>query len=148
MDPQQDFKELLACFNRNGVEHLIVGGYAVAFHGAPRYTGDLDVYVNPTRGNAQRILSALKAFGFGGLDLYEEGFRTPGKVVQLGVPPVRVVIVTSIGGVQWSETWNARVRGAYGDEQAYFIGRRELVKNKRALGRRKDLADLEALGEQ
>ena len=78
MDLQQDFKELLACFNRSGVEHLIVGGYAVAFHGAPRYTGDLDVYVNPTRGKARRILSALKVLGFCGLDLDEEDFCAPG----------------------------------------------------------------------
>jgi hypothetical protein len=148
MDLQQDFKELLACFNRRGVEYLVVGGYAVAFHGAPRYTGDLDLYVNPTRGNAGRVIEALRAFGFGGLDLSEEDFSTTGKVVQLGVPPVRIDIVTSIDGVEWDEAWNGRCGGTYGDERLCFIGKRELVKNKRALGRKRDLADLEALGEE
>jgi hypothetical protein len=147
MDLQQDFKDVLACFNRSGVEYLIVGGYAVAFHGAPRYTGDLDVYVNPIAENARRIMSALRAFGFGELDLDEGDFCAPGKVVQLGVPPVRIDVVTSIDGVKWNEAWTARTQGTYGDERVYFLGREDLVRNKRALGRRKDLADLEALGE-
>ena len=110
--------------------------------------GDLDLYVNRTRGNAGRIMGTLRAFGFGGIDLDGEDFFSPGKVVQFGVLPVRVVIVTSIDGVEWGEAWNARTQGACGDEQVFFIGKQELVKNKRALGRRKDLADLEALGEQ
>jgi hypothetical protein len=133
--PQQDSKDVLACFNRSGVEYLIVGGYAVAFHGAPRYTGDLDVYVNPIRENARRIMTALRAFGFGGPDLDEEDFSAPGRVVQLGVPPVRIDIVTSIDGVNRDEAWTARTRGTYGDERVFFLGREDLVRNKRVLAR-------------
>jgi len=147
MEVQKDFKELLASFNAHGVEYLIVGGYALAFHGAPRFTGDLDLFVNPTPANAQRILTALGEFGFGGVELSAEDFQKPDHVIQLGVPPVRVDIVTSIDGVTWSEAWAGKVAGTYGDVAAHYLGRPQFVANKRATGRRKDLADLEALGE-
>ena len=147
MEAQPDFKELLELLNAQGVEYVIVGGYAVAFHGAPRYTRDLDLYVRPTAENASRILDALGEFGFGGLDLAASDFTTPDRVVQLGVPPVRVDFVTSIDGVSWERVWEHRVAGAYGDVPVMFIGRQELVANKRAAGRKTDLADAEALGE-
>ncbi len=90
MEVHPDFRELLALFNAHSVEYMIVGGYALAFHGAPRFTGDLDIFVRPTAQNAGRILAALNNFGFGSLNLGVEDFSTQDRVIQLGVPPVRV----------------------------------------------------------
>ena len=99
MELQPDFKELLALLNSHDVEYIIVGGYALAFHGAPRFTGDLDVYVRPTDDNAARLLSALDELGFGQVGLTASDFTAEQKVVRLGRPPVRVDLVTSIDGV-------------------------------------------------
>jgi hypothetical protein len=148
MEVQQDFKDLLALFNVHKVKYLIVGGYALAFHGAPRFTGDIDIFIEPDRANAGRILKALSEFGFGSLNLAVEDFCLPEKVVQLGVPPVRIDLITSLTGVSWKEASGAGVPGTYGGVPVCFIGRHELVANKRATGRKKDLADLEALGEE
>ena len=148
MEIQQDFKELLELFNKHNVEYVIVGGYALAFHGAPRYTGDMDIYVNPDAINASRIIKALEDFGFGSVGLTAADFERPGQIIQLGVPPVRVDIITSITGVSWEDAFSTRVQGKYGDIPVYFIGREQFVMNKRALGRKRDLADLEALGEE
>lgn len=95
MEIQPDFKDLLGLFNAHKVEYIIVGGYALAFHGAPRYTGDIDIYVKPDDKNAESIMSALEEFGFGSVGLSAEDFERPGQVIQLGVPPVRVDIITS-----------------------------------------------------
>jgi hypothetical protein len=148
MEVQQDFKDLLALFNEHKIEYMIVGAYALAFHGAPRYTGDIDILIKPDPLNAQRIMAALNKFGFGLVGLKAEDFETPDKVIQLGIPPVRVDIVTSITGVSWEEAFSGRVEGKYGDVPVYYIGRQQFISNKQALGRKKDLADLEALGEE
>ena len=148
MEIQQDFRDLLALFNEHKVEYMIVGAYALAFHGAPRYTGDIDILVEPETSNAQRIMAALNKFGFGSVGLKAEDFDVPDKVIQLGVPPVRVDIVTSITGVSWEEAFAGRVEDKYGDIHVYYIGRKQFISNKRALGRKKDLADLEAIGEE
>jgi len=147
METQPDFRELLALFNARHVEYLIVGGYALAFHGAPRFTGDLDIFVQPDAVNAQRILTALAVFGFASVGLTPSGFERPDQVVQLGVPPVRIDLITSMTGVSWDEAWAGRVAGRYGDIPVYYIGREQFVANKRATGRTKDVADLEVLGE-
>lgn len=101
MEVQQDFKELLVLLNAHKVEYMIVDGYALAFHGVPRFTGDIDIFVKPDPQNAERIIEALEIFGFGSVGLTPEDFKNPDKVVQLGVPPVRIDIVTSITGVSW-----------------------------------------------
>jgi len=145
MEIQPDFKELLALFNAHGVEYLVVGGYALAFHGAPRYTGDMDLLVRPVPANAQRIMKALGEFGFGDAGLDASDFHRPGQVVQLGVPPVRVDIITSLDGVSWDEAEQGKVVGAYGDLVVSYIGREAFIANKRAVGRHKDLADIESL---
>ncbi len=142
-----DFRELLELFNSHKVEYLIVGGYALAFHGAPRATGDIDLFVHPTPTNAERVLAALDEFGFGSLDLSGEDFAKPGNIVQLGVPPLRIDIITSVTGVPWDQADAGAVQGRYGDVSVRFIGRDDFVANKKALGRRKDAADVEALGE-
>jgi hypothetical protein len=147
MEAQKDFRDLLELLNAHKVEYLIVGAYALAFHGAPRYTGDMDIYVKPNPTNAQCIMAALKDFGFGSVELSATDFEAEDKVVQLGFPPVRVDIVTSITGVSWEEAASGRIEGKYGDVLVYYIGRKEFISNKRRLGRKKDLADLEALGE-
>ncbi len=148
MEVQPDFKELLALFNAHKVNYLIVGGYALAFHGAPRATGDIDILVKPDPRNAKRIMAALREFGFQSLDLSQEDFENPEKVVQLGVPPVRVDIITSLSGVSWKNVCAGKVKGRYGDLPVHYIGRKQFLSNKRSAGRKKDLADLEALGEE
>lgn len=147
MEVQPDFRDLLALLNEHKVEYLIVGGYALAFHGAPRFTGDIDVFVHPTQENAKRILDALTAFGFHFSNLDAGDFEAPDKVVQLGVPPVRVDLITSISGVTWEQAQAHKEPGVFGDVPVAYIGRAEFVANKRASARKKDLADLEALGE-
>ena len=148
MELQQDFRELLALFNVHHVNYVIVGGYALAFHGAPRFTGDLDIFVKPDHENAGRIVAALNDFGFASLGLTEGDFECLDQVIQLGVAPVRVDLITSITGISWEEVFASRVPSDYGDVPVHYIGREELISNKRAVGRAKDLADLEALGQK
>lgn len=148
MEIQPDFRELLVLFNEQNVEYLIVGGYALAFHGTPRYTGDLDILVRPDPANAQRILKTLKLFGFGLLGLAAADFENPERVIQLGEPPVRIDLLTSITEISWEEAFSSRVPGNYGDVPVYFLGREPFIRNKRAIGRTKDLADIETLGER
>ena len=145
MEAHPDFKDLLALLNEHKVEYIIVGAYALAFHGAPRFTGDIDIYVNPTKENANRIVSALGAFGFGTLGLTSEDFQKPDQVVQLGVPPVRIDLITSITGVSWDQASAGKISGNYGDIPVSFLGRAQYIAIKKATGRAKDLADIEAL---
>lgn len=143
--PPSDFSALFACFAAHRVRYLVVGGHAVAFHGKPRFTKDIDVWVEPTPENARRVLAALEDFGFGSVGLGEADFATPGMIVQLGIAPNRVDLLTTIDGVTFDEAWQGRVEGAFADERVAYLGRRELVRNKIASGRAQDLADLEAL---
>jgi len=143
----KDFEELFACLRRRNVKAVVVGGYAVAFHGQPRFTKDIDVFVEPSPENAERLLAALSDFGFGGLGLTVADFATPGQIVQLGVAPNRVDLLTAIDGVTFDDAWRGRVRGHYGSEEVDYIGRAELVRNKRASGRPQDLLDIEALSD-
>jgi hypothetical protein len=147
MDIQKDFRELLELFNAHKVEYVIVGAYALAFHGVPRFTGDIDLFVSPTSENANRILAALDELGFGSLDLSQADFTTPGTVVQLGVPPVRIDIMTSLTGLSWEKADGDKVAGHYGNTRVWFISREHFIANKKAIGRKKDAADIEALGE-
>lgn len=148
MEIQQDFRELLARFNARQIDYIIVGAHALAFHGAPRYTGDMDILVRPDEENAKRILKALEEFGFGALGLTVEDFSAPDRVVQLGVAPVRIDLVTSLTGLSWEEAAAGQVKGTYGDLVVHYLGKKEFIRNKRAIGRKKDLADLEALDEE
>ena len=147
MDNQKsDFEELFGCLTARNVRFVVVGGHALAYHGQPRYTKDLDVFVEPSPENAARLLLALEDFSFGGLGLTAADFDRPGKVVQLGVAPNRIDLLTAIDGVPFDEAWRGRVVGRFGTESVPFLGRRELLANKRAVGRLQDLADIEALG--
>ncbi len=147
MEVQTDFRDVLALFRKHEVEFLLVGAYALAFHGAPRFTGDIDLFVRRDPDNARKIVEALVDFGFGSVGLTAADFEKPEHVVQLGVPPVRIDLITSLTGVSWADAYPGRVQAMYGDVPVAYLGRRELILNKRATGRKKDLADLEALGE-
>ncbi len=146
MEVQPDFKDLLELFNAYKVKYIIVGGYALAFHGAPRYTGDMDIYVKPESENANRIMKALKDFGFGSAGVTSKDLKKPDNVIQLGVPPVRIDIITSISGITWADAYSGCVDGEYGNIAVKYIGLNEFIINKRTTGRKKDLSDLEALG--
>ncbi len=119
MEVQKDFKELLELFNSNKIEYAIVGSYALAFHGAPRYTGALDLLIKPDQDNARKVLQVLKDFSFATLDLSINDFSMPDKVVQLGISPVRIDIITSITGLTWEQIDPNRVKGTYGEVPVY-----------------------------
>jgi hypothetical protein len=147
MKVHRDFKDFISLMHANGVEYVIVGSFALSFHGHPRATGDMDVWVRKSPENASKILKALDEFGFGSLgvtgdDLLED------KVIQLGQPPVRIDLMTELDGLTPDEVWAGRVAGRFGDLPVFYLGRDAFIRNKRSLGRHKDLADLEALGEK
>jgi len=148
MEVQKDFKEFLALLNAHEVDFMIVGGYALAYHGAPRYTGDIDVFIKSDSKNAQRIIKVLEEFGFSSLELSSDDFQKKDRVVQLGLPPVRIDIITSISGVSWEQADASKEPGMYGDVPVFYIGKNQYVANKKATGRTKDIADIEALGEE
>ncbi len=145
MDVQKDFADLCSLLNAQGVEFLIVGGYAVAFHGAPRFTGDLDILIRPDIHQVDRMLNALREFGFPAHEITADYLLEQQKILQLGKIPVQIHLMTNISGVPWDDAWRSRRTGAYGTIPVFFIGREALIANKRATGRIKDLADVEAL---
>ncbi|HSM92248.1 MAG TPA: nucleotidyl transferase AbiEii/AbiGii toxin family protein [Anaeromyxobacteraceae bacterium] len=145
MPVNPDFRDLFAALNGARAEFLLVGGYALAVHALPRFTKDLDVWVNPTPENAARVLSALKAFGAPLGELTERDLSTPGIVFQMGLPPNRIDILTSIDGVTFGEAWPSRLATEYGGQPLPVIGRAHLVANKRASARPQDLVDADAL---
>lgn len=147
MDLAPDFSEFFASLIDHRVEFVVVGGYALALHGAPRYTGDLDILVRPTADNASRLLDAIRAFGFPTDALTVESVIATTCLIELGVPPVQLQIMSSIDGVTWDDVWSGHAVAQLSGMPIPFIGRRAFVVNKRAAGRAKDLADLEALGE-
>ena len=141
----QDFKEFIESLNANHVRYLIVGGYAVALHGHPRYTKDLDIWVESNRDNAKALILALEQFGMGSLGLVEEDFLISDQVVQLGYPPNRIDILSSIPGVEFSECYVRRIEISLDGVKVSFIDLEGLKQNKKASGRIQDLADLENL---
>ena len=140
-----DFIEFLKSLNSHGVEYLLIGGYAVGLHGFPRATADLDVWVSINAANAGRIVEALKEFGFGTSDLQPSLFLVEDKVVRMGVPPLRIDILTSIEGVQFDDCFNKRQVISIGDLDLPVISLADLKANKKASGRHQDLTDLDHL---
>lgn len=147
MDLAPDFDEFCALLNAHHVDFVIVGAYALAFHGAPRFTGDLDILVRPTEDNARLLLAAIADFGFPTGALTPADVVRQDKLIELGVPPVQLHLMSAIDGVTWDEIWNSRQPGPLGPHQVWFISRDAFVRNKRAAGRPKDLADIAALGD-
>lgn len=143
----QDFVAMLSALHGVGAEFLVVGAHALAIHGRPRATGDLDLWARPTPENAERVWRALADFGAPLDSITVEDLTRPDVVFQIGVAPRRIDILTSISGVEFSEAWGSRVTVPIGDLTVPVLGREALIANKRAVGRLQDLADLEALGE-
>jgi hypothetical protein len=141
----QDFKEFLQLLNDYHVEYLLVGGYAVGFYGYPRYTGDLDIWVKPSRENAERLNSVLEEFGFGALNVSAEDFVKENAVIQLGYPPLRIDLVTTLDGVSFDECYVRKHTHIAGGISADFISLDDLKRNKKATGRARDMDDLENL---
>lgn len=145
MNIQQDFEELLALLEKYNVDYMIVGGYAVAFHGFPRFTKDIDIFFDLSESNIDKVIEVLEKFGFSKSALNRNFFTEEGNIVTFGVAPVRVDFVNKIDGVEFSDAKGNRVRGRYGDIEVYFIGKQDLIKNKSATTRTRDKADVEEL---
>jgi len=141
----QDFREFIQSLNDSEVRYLVVGGYAVALHGHPRYTNDIDIWIESTSENASRIIRALEQFGFASLGLKEEDFLVQNQIVQLGYPPNRIDLLTAIPGVDFPSCHRDRVDVETDGVRVSFINLENLRKNKKASGRPQDLADLENL---
>lgn len=141
----EDWRAFIESLNSNGVEYVVVGAVALAHHGVPRYTGDLDVLVRNSPENARRLEAALTECGLAGLGLKAADFVDSYRVIQLGVPPFRIDILTSLTGVTFDQAWASRVEAVVGKTRVKFLGRKELIRNKTQTGRVQDRADLEAL---
>ncbi len=141
----EDFLDLLRALLAADVRFLVVGAYALAHHGRPRATGDLDVWVEPTLDNAVKVMRALAEFGAPLNDVTEADFAKPGVVFQIGLPPRRIDVLTQLTGLEFADAWASRERGRFGDLSVDFIGRDAFIRNKRATGRAKDLVDVDEL---
>ncbi|MDP3505415.1 MAG: nucleotidyltransferase [Myxococcales bacterium] len=146
MELPQDWSEFLSLLVGQKVRFLLIGGHAMAAHGAPRFTGDLDVWVQPGKRNAERVMKALVAFGFGSVKgLSDADFTSPGTVVALGHPPMRIDLLTSVSGVTFERAWRRRRAAILGGVPLSVIGVEDLIANKRAAARPKDLVDVATL---
>lgn len=139
----KDFKEFVSLLKECDAEYMIVGGYAVGIHGYPRFTGDLDIWLNPTPTNAVKVLKAIHEFGFGSFNLTVDDLTKEDNVIQFGQPPLRIDLLTSIDGVHFDSCFANRKEMTFDGLTMNFIGYHDLVKNKKASGRHKDLDDLE-----
>jgi len=142
-----DFLDFIKALNTNHVDYVIVGAFALAYLGYPRYTGDMDIWIRPSGPNARALIQALKDFGMGSLSLTEHDILS-GKVIQIGYPPVRIDLLTSLDGLSAEEVWSSRQTGQFGNFTVNFIGKAAFLKNKKAIGRHKDLADVESLSDE
>jgi hypothetical protein len=142
---EPDFEELLSEFNAHGVDYLVVGAHALAAHGHVRATKDLDVWVNPSHENADKVIHALATFGAPLHDLRSDDLTRPGLIFQIGIPPLRIGVITEIDGVIFDEAWPGRFIAQFGNISVPVLSRHHLLANKRASGRLQDLADVEQL---
>ena len=145
MPLNKDLREFVELLNSNRVEYLVVGAFAVAWYGYARFTADLDILIRPDSGNAERVLEALRQFGFGAIGIQAGDLTAAGQVIQLGVKPNRIDILTSVSGVSFEEAWRDRVVGVMDGIPATYIGRTALIRNKESTGRAKDRGDAEEL---
>lgn len=141
----KDFREFIESLNAHDVKYLVVGGYAVAFHGHPRYTKDLDVWIESTKENAEKVLTALDSFGFGSIGIKKEDFLKGDQIIQLGYPPNRIDILTTLKEVNFKDCYKERIVIELQGEKINFIDLKNLKQNKRATGRAQDIADAEHL---
>jgi hypothetical protein len=148
MPLSKDLREFIECLNSNKAEYLVVGAFAVSWHGFPRYSGDIDFLVRPTPENAALVLRAIADFGMGSLDISVADLAVPGKVVQIGLEPNRIDLMSSVTGVTFDEAWAEKESGQLDGVPVHFIGRSALLRNKDATGRSKDLIDAAELRKQ
>ena len=141
----KDLREFIALLNSKNVEYLLVGGHAVAYHGYPRFTGDVDFFISRTATNAAALVEVLAEFGFSELGLKVEDFLEPNQVIQLGRPPARIDLLTSIEGVEFDEAWQTRVPADLDGLPVSVISKDLLIRNKKSVNRAQDQADLEKL---
>ena len=141
----KDLREFIELLNSLKVDYIVVGGHAVAFHGHPRFTGDIDLLVRLSPENSERLIDAVKKFGLEDFGLSAADFMQPGLIVQLGHPPNRIDLLTSISGVDFDEAWDNKIGGDLDGLPVFYLGWDSLLKNKRASGRDKDLADVSRL---
>ena len=141
MQLNKDLREFAELLNSNKVEFVVVGAFAVSWHGFPRYTGDLDFLVRPSAKNGQAIVQAIREFGFASLGITEDDLASPGRVIQFGVEPSRIDLITSITGVTFEEAWAGKCAGELDGLPVFYIGVNDLIRNKEATGRPKDLGD-------
>jgi len=145
MEFNQDFRDMLVALNEANVKYLVVGAYAVAAHGYPRATGDLDLWIQATAESASGVMQALRVFGAPTHEIDEADFAVPSIVFQIGVPPGRIDLLTSVSGLEFESAWLNRVQLNIDDVSFYVVGLKDLIQNKRASGRPKDLADIAGL---
>ncbi len=145
MELQKRFRGFVELHLSGKVEFLLVGGYALAVHGAPRFTEDIDFLIHLSAKNADRLIQVIEKFGFGDLEIERDDFLKPEFVIQLGVAPNRIDILTGIDGLNWEETWDSKIDYELDGLPIHVIGKEQLIKNKLASGRTKDLADAERL---
>lgn len=145
MKLERDRREFIALLNAREVRYVIVGAFALAHYGRPRYTGDIDFFVEASLENAEKLNQVLEQFGFANIGVEQEDFTAEDQVVQLGIDPKRMDLMTSISGVTFEEAWNTREYGKLDGLQVPYISKELLKRNKAAVGRKQDLADLEYL---
>jgi hypothetical protein len=135
MDLAPDFDEFIGFLTAHGVEFVVVGAYALAFHGAPRFTGDLDILVRPTLDHAVRLLTALKAFGFPVTELNPETIVDHRRMLQMGVPPVQIHVMSIVSGVEWDDAWSDRIEGPLGKHECSSWATRDPVSRGQTRGK-------------
>lgn len=145
MRVEKDFEDFIELLNKHKVKYLIIGAYAVSFHGRPRNTGDIDFLIEPTTKNAQKLLKVLRDFGFGTLNIQVNDILNPDIVIQLGYEPNRIDLLSSISGVFFEKAFRSKIRTKFGRQHTWFISFDDLLKSKRVSGRLKDKADVEML---
>lgn len=146
MSLHSDFGAFIDALSHQNVEFVIVGSFALAMHGRPRATGDIDFWIRPTVENAKALIRAVDEFGFGFMKLTEDDIVS-GKIIQMGVPPVRIDLITVLDGLSTEDIWSGKVAGNLGGRKVFFLGKEAYILNKRTVGRPKDLGDLELLGD-
>ena len=145
MRVERDFEEFIELLNKHKVQYVIIGAFAVTFHSRPRNTGDIDFLIGNSKENIRNLMKAVVGFGFDDVGLKEQDFLNPDTVIQLGFEPNRIDILTEVAGMKFEEIYKSRVMGRYGKQAAWFISRENLIRSKKATGRKKDEADVELL---
>ena len=148
MPANQDFKDLFALFNKEHVEYLVVGAHAVIYYAEPRYTKDLDIWINPTKANAIRVMKALEKFGAPLENVTVDDFTDPEKIFQIGIAPNRIDILMGIAGVDFATAFDKKTTSAYDELPIFIIGKQELIISKKTVARPQDLLDIERLESQ